>query len=150
MENNVILLEVNASEAQPAKSTDPSRTRDLEVARALRIRVKALEAEATEAMANYDDAEAYLYHQAKVCADLTLQARSMRMALSKVDSRLVHSGHYYCTEGEINALLAKIGAVGADTRKFCEFMEAASLADIPAHKFKDAMAALDRKKSKAA
>lgn len=46
--------------------------------------------------------------------------------------------------GEIRALMEE---VGADVRRFCEYLKVPSIADIPASRFKDAVAALNAKRS---
>lgn len=63
------------------------------------------------------------------------------------DGQAVGSGTTITDEqaAELRALMEE---VGADTRRFCEYLKVPSLSDIPAARFKDAVAALNAKRAK--
>jgi hypothetical protein len=67
--------------------------------------------------------------------------------IEKMRRKLIRAGRYYISDEQVNCLLALIGEVRADTRRFCDFMEVDALPRIPAHEFDDAVAALEAKRA---
>ncbi|MBV8895502.1 MAG: ERF family protein [Acidobacteriaceae bacterium] len=61
-----------------------------------------------------------------------------------------HNGQETISDAEREHLAHLIGEVGADLEKFCRYMKVDSLADLPAHQFDRAVAALAAKKKQVA
>jgi hypothetical protein len=66
--------------------------------------------------------------------------RTLRSALMQLELRLQRSGKYFLSDEQIDIVLALIAEVGADTRRFCNFLGVEAIAKVPAHRFEDAMA----------
>jgi hypothetical protein len=74
----------------------------------------------------------------------------LRAALTRLELHLQVSGAYYICDEQISLVLDRIAEVGADIRRFCEYLGVEGIAKIPAHEFDDALAALEAKRRRAA
>ena len=134
-----------------AQSATPAeRDRDLRIARALRLRCADIHDEMESAHRQREEA----YRIADAFLDefdeLAESGKALRSALMQVELRLQRDGSYYLSDEQTTVVLNRIAEVGADTRRFCAYLGVEAVAKIPAHKFDDALAALEAKRQRAA
>jgi hypothetical protein len=93
----------------------------------------------------YALADAYLA-DAVASARYALRIRRMQ---DRLRTRLVAAGRYYCTCVQVDRLLTALAEVGADIERYCAYMGVASIAEMPAHLYCDAMAAIESRRGRA-
>jgi hypothetical protein len=72
--------------------------------------------------------------------------KALRSALMKVELRLQRARAYFLSDEQQSVVLDLIAEVGADIRRFCEYMGVKGIEKIPAHEFEDAVSALEAKR----
>jgi hypothetical protein len=129
--------------AAPCHDTVQDDGRNLRFARSLRLRRAAVqdEMEACQRLADALFAE---------FTELAETDKALRAALTRLELHLQVSGAYYICDEQISLVLDRIAEVGADIRRFCEYLGVEGIAKIPAHEFDDALAALEAKRRRAA
>jgi hypothetical protein len=134
----------------PITATGRNVERDLRVARALRTRRAVIREEMQSCLrqraAAYALADAFLDE----FDELAAKDKEFRRALMQIEQRLQRVGAYFLSEEQTSRILSEIAEVGADTRRFCAYLGVPAIAQIPAHEFDSALAALDRKRRRAA
>jgi len=145
---------------QKSNSTDTGRTsspdsgialfgaRDKRIANAIRLRRAAIRVEMEACLRGREEA----YNLAEALLDefdeLAETDKALRSALMQLELRLQRSGKYFLSDEQINIVLNRIAEVGADTRRFCDYLGVEAIAKVPAHQFDDAIAQLERKRAR--
>jgi hypothetical protein len=80
--------------------------------------------------------------------DLTEQRHEEWLQLEKLDRQLVHSGDYNLSDEQQDELLRQIAEDGADVERFCHHLGVDSVAEIPYHRRREALAALAERRAK--
>ena len=124
--------------------------RDLRIARALRLRRDGIHDEMESCLCKRDEAYQLADALLDEFDDLAARARALRRALQQVELRLQRAGAFFISGAQVEIILNEIADVGADIRRFCEYMGIEAIAKIPTHEFQHALAALDAKKRRRA
>jgi len=142
----------SASTAYPAPIANSAcwLDRDRRVACALRLRRDVIHQEMESCLRQRE--QAYTLADALLDEFDELAAVDKRLGsdLMQVELRLQRCAAYFISDEQATTILDEIAAVGADTRRFCEYLGVEAVAKIPAHRFREALAALEAKRDRRA
>ena len=124
--------------------------RDRRVANAIRLRRAALYDEMQSCLRDREDCYRLADALLAEFDELAAMDKALRSAQMVVELRLQQAGAYFLSDEQQTVVLDRIAEVGADTRRFCEYLDVEAIAKIPAHKFDAALAALALKRRGAA
>src|SRR5262245_60524708 len=147
---------------QVSSSCDPSHSshsisgmaltevRDKRIANAIRLRRAAIRDEMEACVRQWEEAIDLVDALLDEFDELADTDNSLRAALAAVELRLQQAGAYFLSEEQLGVMLDRIAEVSADTSRFCTYLGVDTVAEIPAHEFDLALAALELKRRVAA
>jgi len=124
--------------------------RDLRIVRALRLRRDHIRDEMESCLRQREEAYQFADALLDEFDHLAATDKRLRTSLMQIELRLQRSGAYFISDAQVTVLLNEIADVGADIKRFCEYMDVAGIAKIPAHEFDEALAALAAKRRRRA
>jgi len=86
----------------------------------------------------------------QVFDELAESDRALRSSQMQVELRLQQTGAFFLCDEQLSVILDRIAEVGADVRRFCEYLGVDGVAKIPAHEVEYALAALEAKRRRPA